>query len=497
MPSESTILGERYALESPLASGGMATVWRARDDVLARAVAVKILHPHLAEDEQFLERFRREALSAARLTHPHIVAIYDTGKDPDSHGVERHYIVMEYCGRGTLQDELDERGAMPPGRVVAIAGAICEALGYAHRAGIVHRDIKPGNVLISDDGTLKVGDFGIAKAAFEVQNITTTGSILGTVTYLSPEQVRGEELTPASDLYSLGVMMYELLVGRPPFVAESQLATAMKHLREAAPSLRSQKAGIPKVLDATVLKALSKDPAERYGSAEEMRDALVSAGGGEDTTAFPAAARAEPRRQSPAPGSAIARSEPWRLVPILLLVALAVALALALPSLFGAQDGPLGGGPQGGGGRDGGRGAALEVARAAAFDPPPGDGVEHPEEVPFAHDGNPETAWSTESYDDPLGTFKPGVGVVFDLGDTQEVDEVEVSGCEGCSLELRAGDARGGSSDDYGVVDETSSAGASQSFEGEEARYWLVWITGFPGGEGGSGSITEVRFLGS
>jgi serine/threonine protein kinase len=180
-------LAGRYVLETTIASGGMATVWRARDEVLARAVAVKVLHAHLARDEDFLTRFRREALAAARLSHPHIVAIYDTGREPGLDGTERPYIVMEHCAGGSLADALVRSGPMEPAKAAAVGATVCEALSYAHAAGVIHRDVKPANVLVSADGSLKVADFGIAKAAFAGGDLTTTGSILGTVTYLSPE----------------------------------------------------------------------------------------------------------------------------------------------------------------------------------------------------------------------------------------------------------------------------------------------------------------------
>src|ERR671919_206128 len=278
MSGESVTIAERYLLESPVSKGGMAAVWKARDQVLARTVAVKILHAHLMEDRDFLERFRAEALAAARLTHPNIVSIYDTGSDEDN-GEERHYIVMEYCAGGTVGEVLADQGSLAPDRVAGIGGSICEALAYAHSLGVVHRDVKPANVLISDGGTLKVADFGIAKAAFVQKEITTTGLILGTVTYLSPEQARGTEPDARSDLYSLGVVLYELAVGRPPFKEETQLATALAHINKPPAPLRAYKAGIPRHLETTIMRALEKDPAQRFGSAEEMRTALAGAAG--------------------------------------------------------------------------------------------------------------------------------------------------------------------------------------------------------------------------
>src|SRR5688572_9681518 len=281
-----TIAG-RYVLEEPIARGGMATVWKARDEVLARFVALKILDPELAGDPSFLDRFRTEALAAARLAHPNIVQTFDTGEDDDGN----HFIVMEYCGGGTLEDLLEREGALAPDRAVSFAAHVCDALAYAHRHEIVHRDIKPGNVLLGADGSVKVGDFGIAKAAFASHDVTTTGKILGTVTYLSPEQARGEEPDGRSDLYSLGVLLFELLTGRPPFSAESPVATAMHHLKTEPPGPRAVKGNIPRALDAVVLRSLEKDPDARFSTADEMRRALESACAPSGTAAFEPAHR--------------------------------------------------------------------------------------------------------------------------------------------------------------------------------------------------------------
>ena len=269
------MLGERYVLEERIASGGMASVWRAKDVVLARTVACKLLHPHLAEDKSFVERFRIEALAAARLSHPNIVAIYDTGSDEGDD--PKHFIVMEHCSEGTLAQLLNREGPLDPAHVESIGSTICSALAYAHAHEVIHRDIKPHNVLLSEHGSLKVTDFGIAKAAFVAKDITTTGAIIGTVTYVSPEQAQGKEPDTRSDLYTLGIVLYELLVGKPPFSADTDVATALMHVNQAPISPRSIRAGVHRDLDAVIMKALAKDPEDRFDSAEAMRDAL---GGG-------------------------------------------------------------------------------------------------------------------------------------------------------------------------------------------------------------------------
>ncbi|CAN5561308.1 hypothetical protein BH24ACT26_BH24ACT26_00390 [soil metagenome] len=500
MSNEPTTLGERYLLESPIASGGMATVWRARDDVLARRVAIKMLHPHLAQDDAFLERFRREALAAARLSHPHIVSIYDTGQELDAEGVARHYIVMEHCGRGTLADMLGRAGPVTPDQAVAVAGTICDALGYAHKSGVVHRDIKPANVLVCDDGSLKVADFGIAKAAFATGDVTTTGSILGTVTYVAPEQVTGLEPDARSDIYSLGVLLYELLAGHPPFRAESQLAIAMKHQRAAPPPLRSVRVGIPRALEAGVMRALEKDPGDRYQSVEDMRAALQGRSPARpgSTAIFeaprPPTREPVPSQTGPPPGS----SESRGLIPVIALVVAAVALAFFVPSLLTASDGdgaPPGPTPST---SNASSPRALVVEEVRDFDPYGGD-REHPEEAPLATDADPSTAWRTSTYETSLADQKPGVGLLLDLGAGEDVGRVEVtSPTPGYSFELRAGDEVAGDESGFEVVDEVSDASSTSTVEPDlAARYWLLWITSLPGGEGGSARIAEVEFFGS
>jgi serine/threonine-protein kinase len=232
-------LAGRYLLEELIASGGMAEVWRARDDVLARMVAVKILRSDLAEDAALSERFQREAVAAARLNHPNIISVFDTGNDG---GVR--YIVMEHFAGQSLQ-EIEAQRAIGTDEAVSIMLPVLDALGFAHGHGVVHRDVKPGNILVGPSDRVKVTDFGIAKAAHAGADLTTTGALLGTVRYVSPEQVQGGPIDAAADLYSTGVVLYELLTGRPPFSAESDVATAMLRLT-ADPLCRSPAKGTAK-----------------------------------------------------------------------------------------------------------------------------------------------------------------------------------------------------------------------------------------------------------
>lgn len=496
MPSEHDSIAGRYVLERRISQGGMATVWQAKDEVLARPVAIKILHPHLSQDEGFLERFRREALAAARLAHPNIVSIYDTGTEetPDEEP-DLQYIVMEHCSKGTLEDLLRDEGALAPERVASIGISVCEALSYAHRHGIVHRDVKPGNVLIANDGSLKVADFGIAKAAFAKKDITTTGSILGTVTYLSPEQGRGEEPDHRSDLYGLGVVLYELTVGRPPFSGETQIATAMMHVKDPPPSLRSIRAGVPRPLEAVIMKALAKDPDARYDSADEMARALGSqVGGNNATTAFAVGAGTSARPSAPAPRPS---GDTGWIVRVVIALVVVVAAALALANLTdedpseppdrGSREQPAGGG-----------GATLEVTGVQDFDPHGGDG-EHPEEAPLAADGDAGTSWTTQSYSASLELQgKPGVGLVFDLGEAHAVEEVSVSGSPGITFEVRHADEIASDESGFESAGEgtTGSGATSVEIGGAEGRYWLIWITVLSESGSGSASISEVEFRG-
>jgi eukaryotic-like serine/threonine-protein kinase len=264
-------LGDRYELGEVLGRGGMAEVRRGRDLRLGRVVAIKMLRVDHAADATFQARFRREAQSAASLNHRPIVAVYDTGEDYiDGHRIP--YIVMEYVEGKTLRELLQERAKFTPERAIEVTAGVLDALEYSHRAGIVHRDIKPGNVMITDAGEVKVMDFGIARSLAETgAALTQTAAVVGTAQYISPEQARGEAADARSDLYATGCVLYELLTGRPPFVGESLVSVAVSHVREMATPPSALDPSIPRDLDAIVLKALAKDRLDRYQSAYEMR----------------------------------------------------------------------------------------------------------------------------------------------------------------------------------------------------------------------------------
>jgi eukaryotic-like serine/threonine-protein kinase len=265
---EPTVYNGRYELHRRLGRGGMAEVFLARDQLLDRPVAVKVLFPEFATDPSFVERFRREAQSAANLNHPNVVGVYDWGEAGGT-----YFIVMEYVEGRTLADIVRAEGPLHPDRAADITSDVAAALGFAHRNGVVHRDVKPANVLITSSGQVKVADFGIARAmtATSEENLTQAGTVMGTATYFSPEQARGDAVDPRSDIYSLGVVLYESVTGRPPFSGESPVAIAYKHVQEAPTPPRHVNMDIPVAMEAIILKCLAKNPVNRYPSAEDLR----------------------------------------------------------------------------------------------------------------------------------------------------------------------------------------------------------------------------------
>ena len=366
------LIAGRYEIGDRLGYGGMSTVHLAHDARLERDVAVKLLAEHLADDPQFVSRFKREALAAARLVHPNIVQVFDFGLDDPS---GRHYIVMEYIRGRSGAELLRDEGRLDVQDATFIVDQSCRGLSHAHRHGLIHRDVKPGNLLRSDEGAVKLADFGIAKAGDAVSRITQVGSVLGTAAYLSPEQAAGEEATPRSDIYSLGVVAYQLLAGRLPYEAQSLTELALKQQREDPPMLHELDPGIPRGVSQAVARALEMNPRHRFESADEFREALATgmAGGTladvdrtEATSVFAgdptgatqmvpqqtAAPRA--RRLQPTPGPAtpppayaggVAEQRPARkrrrstLTTVLLVLLLAVIAAVLVFALMGGSGG--------------------------------------------------------------------------------------------------------------------------------------------------------------
>src|SRR5664280_148262 len=285
------VFSERYELKHLIARGGMAEVYRAHDRLLDRPVALKVLFPELSVDRSFVERFRREAQAAANLSHPNIVPVFDWGEDTGT-----YFIVMEFIDGRPLSSILKSAGTLSAERTADIGAHVAAALGYAHKHGVIHRDVKPGNVLITDDGQVKVTDFGIARAINTAESLTQTGAVMGTATYFSPEQAEGIGVDARTDIYSLGVVLFEMVTGRPPFLGDTPVAVASKHVRDHPPAPRELNPSVPATFEAIILKSMAKDPAHRYPTAEDLRADLLRFNEGRtvqamsDTTALLAAA---------------------------------------------------------------------------------------------------------------------------------------------------------------------------------------------------------------
>jgi serine/threonine-protein kinase len=274
------VFSGRYELNHLIARGGMAEVYRAHDRLLNRPVALKVLFPELSIDRSFVERFRREAQAAANLSHPNIVPVFDWGEDSGT-----YFIVMEFVDGRPLSSILKTAGPLAADRTAEIAAPVAAALGYAHKHGVVHRDVKPGNVLITDDGQVKVTDFGIARAVNTEESLTQTGAVMGTATYFSPEQAEGMGVDSRTDIYSLGVVLFEMVTGRPPFLGDTPVAVASKHVRDHPPSPRELNPSIPPTFEAIILKAMDKNPDFRYATSEELRADLLRFNEGRDVLA--------------------------------------------------------------------------------------------------------------------------------------------------------------------------------------------------------------------
>jgi hypothetical protein len=480
-PIADRVLAGRYRLVEPIARGGMAEVWEAHDEVLARPVAVKILHPHLAEDPGFVERFRREAVAAARLNHPGIVATYDTGEDD---GVA--FIVMELVRGHTLRRALEESAPLPAATAVHIAAQVADALVRAHRVGMVHRDVKPANILLCDEPggavRVKVADFGIAKLQVDGADLTQTGAVVGTAKYLSPEQADGRSPDARSDVYALGVVLYEMLCGRPPFAADTELATALQHVQAEPTAPRRLRAGIPRPLEQVVLRAMAKEPRKRFQSAADLRGALLAVDLGPDD--------ADPLvvREPTPPGGVALLARPGRphWLPAVLVAGVVAGASVAALAVLSSDD------DAGGGGRGAAGGQAVPIVAARSFDPL-GDGDENEEDARLAVDGRVDTRWATSRYNTrSFGNLKEGVGLVVEVGGGRALRQLVVqSPTRGWAASVYLADRPGAKLSDWGAaVDRKAAAGRGQvTFDlgGRRGGAVLLWIT-----DPGEGNRTEV-----
>jgi serine/threonine protein kinase len=483
----STILGTtlngRYRLEARIGSGGMSTVYRALDETLQRQVAIKLMNREIASDSDQLERFRREARAVAQLSHPHVVGVIDAGEDEG-----RPYIVFEYVEGETLKDRIRRLGRLPIGEAVAYAIEIARALGAAHARHIVHRDVKPQNVLIDEEGSAKVTDFGIARTLDE-EGLTADGRVLGTTDYVSPEQALGQYVNGQSDLYSLGVVLYEMLTGEVPFKGENQVAVAMKHVREVLPDVQAKRPEVSAALAAVVDRATAKRQEDRYADdAELIADledvlAIETARAGSATGEVTTVLRTLP--------SSAQRRVPFRLrhraLTVILLLVVVLALAggavwLATRTHHGTGHLAAAAPPQS---------SPVSLCQSCAHDYDPlGDHVEDPSTVNNVVDRDPGTYWQTESY--YSGSLqKPGVGVYLDASPGVRARKLEIdTPTPGWNVEIYARDtpppvalSPGSWPDGWTRIGGQNAVAAKSVIPlapSAKYVYYLVWITQLP-----------------
>jgi len=450
------VLADRYELEELVGTGGMSSVFRAHDRLLDRKVALKILHQQYSGDDDYVERFKREARSVAALSHPNVVTVIDRGEHED-----RQFIVFEYVEGENLKRLIERRGPAPVPNALELAIQIARGLAFAHQQGLIHRDVKPQNVLLNGDGRAKVTDFGIARSLNVQRGMTQTGTVLGTSDYIAPEQAQGQRVDEHTDVYSLGVVVYELLTGEVPFPGENFVAVAMRHINEEPPSVREKRPDVPVRVDEAVRRAMAKRPEDRFPTMDAFC-AELEACLAELQAAGTQVARPAVRRQHRPRFSA------WPLIVALVVLAGAVAVGAVLILRNGNGGSPSGGSS----------GGAVHLRAITAYDPIGGDG-EHDADAPKATDGQQSTYWTTESYRTAPSLGKAGVGLVLDAGRRVELHHLGfTTATPGLTAEILAGNAPNGPFD--------AVVGASQKVAGEQAeytigggayRYYVIWIT--------------------
>ena len=492
-------IADRYELEEVVGTGGMSSVYRAHDRMLERTVALKVLHEHYSRDDDYVERFRREARAAAQLTHPGIVTVIDRGEQNG-----RQFIVFEHVDGETLKDVIEREGRLPVRRAVELALEVARALQFAHERGLIHRDVKPQNVLLNGDGRAKVTDFGIARSVDVEQGMTQTGTVMGTSHYLSPEQARGEPVDEKSDVYALGAVLFELLTGEVPFSGDNFVAVAMRHIHEQPRDVRELRLDIPPRVAAAVARALEKDPAKRFPTMRDFADELnaclkeltdeapaenptmIVRPSGPPTLVQPAPAR--PAYKPPR------RRRWWPLA--LALVVLAAAGAITAGVLLSSSGSQTSGGSGDGGGGGGSAGAPVQLTAVLSYDPQGNNGVENPQGVSSATDGNPTTAWRTEDYTTAdFGGLKSGVGIILATAQPTQLRSLTItSDTPGFNARIKAGSSTAGP---FQPVSDSQTVGSRTTFSlnvPSPERYYLIWITYLA--SGGYADINEVTAKG-
>jgi serine/threonine protein kinase len=466
-------IAERYEVEELVGHGGMSSVYRARDSLLERHVALKILHEQYNADEDFVERFKREARSVAQLQHPNIVTVIDRGEEDG-----RQFIVFEYIDGENLKERAVRKGRLPIREALVIAVEVARGLAFAHQNGIIHRDVKPQNVLLNGDGQAKVTDFGIART-LDTDGMTQTGTVLGTSNYIAPEQASGQRVDAHSDVYALGAVLYELLAGDVPFPGESFVAVAMKHLHEPPPNLLDVRQEVPVRVAAAVDRALEKDPGQRFASmadfAAELDACLAELDDGPDenaTMVMPARRRHAHKQVSRWPIG----------VTVLALLAIA-AIVVGLTMLGGTSgDSP-----------SSAAATAFPVSGLTSYDPYGPNKAEHSDAAVNVTDRNPSTYWATETYNDAPSLNKPGVGVVLDAGRVVQLSRITVvTDTPGFTAEIEATNIEGGTPE---KVSDSKTTGGTTVFDitsSEPKRYYVIWITKLPS-DSHYAHINEVR----
>ena len=469
------LIAGRYELEELVGSGGMSSVYRAHDRLLERTVALKILHEQFTRDDDYVERFRREARAVAQLTHPNIVTVIDRGEQDGC-----QFIVFEYVDGMNLKELMAQEGALSPREAIELGLQIARGLAFAHDQGLVHRDVKPQNVLLDGDGRAKVTDFGIAHAV-DVDGMTITGTIMGTSNYIAPEQARGQPVDEQTDVYSLGCVLYELLAGEVPFDGDNFVAVAMRHVNEPVPSVREVRPDVPLRLDWAIQQAMAKDHGERFDSmadfAAELEACHAELDGDEGATMVVPRAARRPRPRS-------ARRRRLGVLPAVLLGVALAALAGGLLGAFALRDG-------GGSKTSGSAGSgAIRLSGLTAYDPegsPPGE--EHNSEAKNAADGNQTTYWQTEHYNGAQ-LNKSGVGVILDAHRSVSPKTITVTtDTPGFTAEIQAGDTPSS----FHSVSGPKSVDRITTFDlnGGSGRYFVVWITDLGGYS--SAHVNEVK----